>query len=131
MPSHLDPAAMRWELHRVWNVEANLRPNERHVHKKKVFYLDEDSWLPSVYFAIDQADNVHHVLYTNIAQGYDYPCPMPLATEEYDFAKGAYTHMMFSGPVGGITSYGVQKVKPETLPANMFLPEGLAGRNIR
>lgn len=41
---HLNPDAMRWELHRVWTVEATLAPNKRHVVPKRQFYLDEDTW---------------------------------------------------------------------------------------
>ncbi|RKE23843.1 uncharacterized protein DUF1329 [Paraburkholderia sp. BL23I1N1] len=38
----------RYEAHRVWVVEATLKPSARHVDSKKVFYLDEDSWLALV-----------------------------------------------------------------------------------
>ena len=34
----------RYELHRVWVVEASLREGYRHDYSKRVFYLDEDSW---------------------------------------------------------------------------------------
>ncbi len=43
-PNHLNPDLVRWELHRVWVVEATLREGKRHVYSKRVFYLDEDSW---------------------------------------------------------------------------------------
>jgi hypothetical protein len=38
------PAAecMRWELHRVWQVEATLKPGARHVYTRRVFFFDED-----------------------------------------------------------------------------------------
>ena len=35
---------VRYELHRVWVVEASLRDGYRHDYSKRVFYLDEDSW---------------------------------------------------------------------------------------
>ena len=35
----------RYEMHRVWVVEATLKPSARHVASKKVIYLDEDSWM--------------------------------------------------------------------------------------
>lgn len=38
----------RYEVHRMWVVEATLKPTARHVASKKVFYLDEDSWLALV-----------------------------------------------------------------------------------
>ncbi|KWH25747.1 hypothetical protein WL99_23240 [Burkholderia cepacia] len=41
----ISPDHRRYEVHRVWVVEATLKPTARHVTSKKVFYLDEDSWL--------------------------------------------------------------------------------------
>jgi hypothetical protein len=43
-PGHLNPDHLRYELHRVWVVEATLKPSLRHVNSRRTFYLDEDSW---------------------------------------------------------------------------------------
>ena len=43
-PLHMNQALPRYELHRVWVVEANLKAGLRHQFKKRVFYVDEDSW---------------------------------------------------------------------------------------
>ncbi|MEO6064503.1 MAG: DUF1329 domain-containing protein [Lysobacterales bacterium] len=43
-PGHLNPAKLRYELHRVWVVEAKLKPGKRHINSRRTFYLDEDSW---------------------------------------------------------------------------------------
>ena len=43
-PGHLDPGFLRYELHRVWVVEAKLRDGERHINSRRTFYLDEDSY---------------------------------------------------------------------------------------
>jgi len=43
-PFHINPELARYELHRVWVVEANLKPGLRHNFAKRVFYVDEDSW---------------------------------------------------------------------------------------
>lgn len=40
----IDPAHRRYELHRVWVVEATVKPGVRHVAPKRTFYIDEDSW---------------------------------------------------------------------------------------
>lgn len=42
---HLNPDMVRWELHRVWVVEANVKPGVRHVAPKGRYYLDEDTWM--------------------------------------------------------------------------------------
>ncbi len=41
---YVNPDAMRWELHRVWIVEATLAAGKRHILPKRRFYVDEDSW---------------------------------------------------------------------------------------
>ncbi|MGQ0622996.1 MAG: DUF1329 domain-containing protein [Panacagrimonas sp.] len=43
-PKHLNPELPRYELHRVWVVEAEVRPGTSHTFRKRRFYLDEDSW---------------------------------------------------------------------------------------
>jgi hypothetical protein len=42
---HLNPDKVRWELHRVWVVEATVAPGKRHAVPKRRFYFDEDSWI--------------------------------------------------------------------------------------
>ncbi|WP_068826419.1 DUF1329 domain-containing protein [Pseudomonas sp. BMS12] len=41
---HVNPDLMRYEKHRVWVLEGNLKPGTRHIYAKRVIYLDEDSW---------------------------------------------------------------------------------------
>lgn len=41
---HMNADKTRWELHRVWVVEATVAPGKRHAVPKRRFYLDEDSW---------------------------------------------------------------------------------------
>lgn len=41
---HMNPDKLRWELHRVWEVEATVASGKRHAVPKRRYYLDEDSW---------------------------------------------------------------------------------------
>lgn len=43
-PRHINQALARYELHRVWVIEAKLRTGMDHIYHRRVFYLDEDSW---------------------------------------------------------------------------------------
>lgn len=43
-PNHLNPDLLRYELHRVWVVDATLKPGARHINSRRTFYVDEDSW---------------------------------------------------------------------------------------
>jgi len=43
-PRTLNPDLLRYELHRVWVVDATLRKGFSHPYDKRRFYVDEDSW---------------------------------------------------------------------------------------
>ena len=40
----IEPGHRRYELHRVWVIEATVKQGMRHTAPKRTFYLDEDSW---------------------------------------------------------------------------------------
>ncbi|HEY6609640.1 MAG TPA: DUF1329 domain-containing protein, partial [Pseudomonas sp.] len=41
---HLNPQHLRWERHRVWEVEATVAQGRRHTVPKRRYYIDEDAW---------------------------------------------------------------------------------------
>ena len=89
-PGHIDPDLLRYELHRVWVVEATLRPDKRHRYKRRTFYLDEDTWQVVMEEDYDSKDQLwrfgdHHTM-----QFYDVLVPWYRATVHYDFKSGAY-----------------------------------------
>lgn len=43
-PGHINQEYARYELHRVWVVEATLKDTETNIYSRRTFYLDEDSW---------------------------------------------------------------------------------------
>ena len=43
-PRHLNQELPRYELHRVWVVESEVKSGTRHVFAKRRFYVDEDGW---------------------------------------------------------------------------------------
>ncbi len=53
-PNHINQDYARYELHRVWKVEATLKEGEKHIYAKRTLYLDEDSWQVSI---ADHYDN--------------------------------------------------------------------------
>lgn len=40
----VNPDYMRYELHRVWVIEARVKKGYRHIYQRRTFYVDEDSW---------------------------------------------------------------------------------------
>jgi hypothetical protein len=43
-PQHINQDLARYELHRVWIVDATLKPGTSHLYARRTFYIDEDSW---------------------------------------------------------------------------------------
>ncbi|MBI5693514.1 MAG: DUF1329 domain-containing protein [Verrucomicrobia bacterium] len=43
-PLHINQDLARYELHRVWVVEAKLKPGTSHLYSRRTFFIDEDSW---------------------------------------------------------------------------------------
>jgi len=53
-PLHINQDLARYELHRVWVLEAKLKPGISHIYPRRTFYIDEDSWQ---ILAVDQYDS--------------------------------------------------------------------------
>ncbi len=53
-PLHINQDLARYELHRVWVVDATLKPGTSHLYSRRTFYVDEDSWQ---ILAADQYDS--------------------------------------------------------------------------
>jgi hypothetical protein len=43
-PLHPNQDLARYELHRVWVVDAKVKPGTSHLYARRTFYIDEDSW---------------------------------------------------------------------------------------
>jgi hypothetical protein len=52
-PLHINQNLARYELHRVWVVDATLKPGTSHLYPRRTFYIDEDSWQ---ILSVDQYD---------------------------------------------------------------------------
>jgi hypothetical protein len=70
---HLNPELVRWELHRVWHVQATLKDGVRHIYKKREFFIDEDSWQIGVTDIYDDAGNLWRVGNAYALNYYDIP----------------------------------------------------------
>jgi hypothetical protein len=89
LPGHINPEHTRYELRRVWVVEAKLRPGERHVYARRVFFVDEDSWSVAVK---DQYDGRGELWRVGQGHGvYHYDARVPWGSEVMnDLLSGRY-----------------------------------------
>ncbi|MDR9388819.1 MAG: DUF1329 domain-containing protein [Wenzhouxiangella sp.] len=71
-PGHLNPEHMRYELHRVWVIEATVKEGTRHINSRRTFYLDEDSYQIALIDHYDsrgelwRASEAHSLNYYNV-----------------------------------------------------------------
>lgn len=89
-PGHMNPAHTRYELHRVWKVEATLKEGERHIYAKRTFYIDEDSWQIAVVDHYDGRGELWRVGESHQFQYRDADVPWLTAEVLYDLQSGRY-----------------------------------------
>ncbi|MGD9584620.1 MAG: DUF1329 domain-containing protein [Lysobacterales bacterium] len=124
-PGHLNPNYIRYELHRVWVVEATLKPGKRHINKRRTFYLDEDSYQ---IVAIDHYDSRGQLWRYSEAPNINYyEVPTVWATVEthHDLQSGRYISGLLDNEESTPVNFGFQ-----TTPEN-FSPQSLRKRGIR
>jgi hypothetical protein len=123
-PNHLNPDLVRWELHRVWVVEATLKEGKRHIYGKRVFYLDEDSWAALASDQYDARGQLYRVGLAYMAPSYDLPAPYTDMFSHYDLVARNYHLTGFIAETGGL-----RHTKP--LPEREWTADSLAGSGIR
>jgi Protein of unknown function (DUF1329) len=124
-PNHINPDLVRWELHRVWVVEATVKPGKRHIYAKRVFYLDEDSWTILTSDQYDARGQLFRSSFAFLAPAYDVPAPTADGIVTYDLVAGSYSIV-----VGNLGKYYGNKFVPP-LPSNEWSPDSLAGAGVR
>jgi len=81
---------IRYELHRVWVTEGTVRPDKRHTIARRVFYLDEDSWLISVVDGYDTRGDLWRVSEHLPQLLYEFPTCVSNSSVFYDLVAGRY-----------------------------------------
>lgn len=107
-PGHLNPELLRYELHRVWVVEATLKPGQRHLISKRTFYVDEDTWQVAVADMYDSRNELWRVLEGHPIQYYDVQVPWYNDFAIYDLHSGAYISNGLQNEVGAPWKFGVK-----------------------
>lgn len=89
-PLHVNPDLLRYELHRVWVVEATLKEGARHIYKRRTLYIDEDSWQILVADIYDNRDQVWRVSEGHVINYYEKPLTWPTLEVHTDLQAGRY-----------------------------------------
>jgi len=89
-PGHVNPDFARYELHRVWVVDATLKPGTSHIYKRRTFYLDEDSFIVHVADKYDNRDQLWRVDELHSYTYYDVPFLAAGVEVHHDLQSGRY-----------------------------------------
>jgi hypothetical protein len=81
---------MRYELHRVWVVEATVREGKRHLFSKRTFYLDEDSWVVVAEDIYDKRGQIWRVMEEAPKLIWEVPTCVADGSYSYDLVAGRY-----------------------------------------
>ena len=115
---HMNPDHVRWELHRVWAVEATIREGSRHCYGKRVFYVDEDSWQITIHDKYDTRGNLWRTQIAGTYQRYDVPGYCLRSYTMYDLQSDAYAYS------GGNSVDGMVLFSSD-LPEDRFTPDSV------
>lgn len=122
---HMNPDYVRWELHRVWVVEANLAPGKRHQLPKARYYLDEDTWQALLGDRWDANGQLAKSLWSLPAVMPDIPAVAQLSSGFYDLTSGTwFVQNVFTGKA---QQYGIV----DRYKKSEFSPAAMAGQGVR
>jgi len=86
----VNPDLLRYELHRVWVVEADLRTGFSHPYAKRRFYIDEDSWQILAVDLYDKGGKLVGLQESHPISYYDVPVFSSTLETIYDFKGSRY-----------------------------------------
>lgn len=89
-PLHVNPEHLRYELHRVWVVDARLKEGSRHLYKRRTFYVDEDSWQVLAVDQYDNRDQLWRVSEGHVINYYEVPAMWTTLEVHTDLQAGRY-----------------------------------------
>jgi len=121
----VNPDHVRWELHRVWVVEATLKEGERHTSPKSRYYLDEDTWSAVLADRWDANGTLWRVPFMLPIVMPEVPAVMGLVWGVYDLNSGS----MFVNRLMNESPTQVRVTEP--FRDSIFTPDGMVGEGVR
>lgn len=120
-----NPDVVRWELHRVWVVDATLRQGQRHQAPKNRYYCDEDTWQCVLADRWDANGQLWKTVWTHTFVAPDLPGTISGAIGFNDLLSGvAFVGNLYNSKAAQYP------IKPRYADS-VFTPDALAGEGVR
>ncbi len=123
-PLHPNPDLARYELHRVWVVDAKLKPGTSHLYARRTFYIDEDSWQILAADQYDARSQMWRVSEAHCIQYYDGQTFWSTLEVHLDLQNGRYL------AVGLDNENAMYDFSAKLTPAD-FTPDSLRREGLR
>lgn len=123
-PGHLNPDHMRYELHRVWIVDARLKEGMRHINGRRTFYLDEDSYQILLTDHYDTRGELWRFSEAHSINYYDVPVFWATIESHHDLPSGRYISV-------GLDNQDPMYDFSRNCSAGNFTPSALRSRGLR
>jgi hypothetical protein len=124
-PGHLNPDLLRYELHRVWVVDARLKAGARHINSRRTLYVDEDSWQILIIDHYDSDGNLWRYSEAPSITYYEMPLFWSTLETHHDLKNGRYLATGLDNAEGRTIDYRVQ------FTPDQFSPQNLRNRGVR
>lgn len=116
-PLHINQAHARYELHRVWVVDATLKPGQRHLYKRRTFYIDEDSWQILGVDCYDTRDKLWRVQEGHSINYYEVPTFWTTLELTYDLQAGRYLALGLDNEEPKTVNFAAKRTAADFTPA--------------
>lgn len=123
-PYHINSEHPRYELQRVWVIEANLKDGFRNIYKRRVFYVEWDSWQIVAADFYDNRDQLWRVAEAHPINFYEVPAIWSTLDVIYDLQSGRYI-------ANGLFNDDRVHDFDFDAPASAFTPSALRSRGTR
>lgn len=122
---HANPDYTRYELHRVWEVQGNVKEGQRHIYAQRNFFVDEDSWQIVLADHYDGRNTLWRVGEGHISFNYKQKIPGYAMETLYDLLAGRYIALGMYSEEASAPQFDI------TPTYNQFTPAALRASGVR
>ena len=116
---HFPNGKLRWELHRVWVIEATLKDGKRHAYAKREFYLDEDTWNGVLSDNYDGRGNLWRITIQPSKNAYEIPATLTRNYLNFDLTRDDWANTLLVNGLDEMYDYSTAKDNTYFSPENV------------
>jgi hypothetical protein len=115
--NHIKQDYARYELHRVWVVDATLKPGVSHIYSRRTLYVDEDSWQILAVDCYDSRGKLWRVQEGHAMNYYDLPTLWTDLELVMDLTNGRYLALGLQNEERGSYDFSIKRTAADYQPS--------------